>query len=250
MTMWASSTDKLLKGEVMCPPKEGGALPEAGLSLGFYSPFQHCGGKRSVHTPSWHGSITLSSPSHEQHIENTSNSNSSQENREICRELNTLAYLSRVWVPRNRHSQEIPPLANYLQNCSGWYSPDSLPTRQRLLFDGEGAERASMKKCEKLTGLGKGKLRETSSHLRWQTGKVKGGIAERELAGAPNIFTQFRCTQTPIHIFTPIQISGCLIRSVGSIVKCWEGIIVLSLAWKARCIFYRKVSLLFLSVHQ
>lgn len=48
----------------------GEASLDAGLSLGFCSPLQHCGGKYSVHTPSWHGSIPLSSPSHEQHIEN------------------------------------------------------------------------------------------------------------------------------------------------------------------------------------
>lgn len=69
-------------GEKLCvPPKEGVASPDAGLSLGFYSPFQHCGGKHSDHTPSWHGLITLPSPSHEQHRENAANS--SQDNREI-----------------------------------------------------------------------------------------------------------------------------------------------------------------------
>lgn len=101
-------------------PKKRGNSPNAGLSLGFCSPFQHCGGKYSVHTPSWHGLITLSSPSHEQHIENASNS--SQDNREICWELNTPAYLSRIRVPRNCHIQQITQAANYLQNCSSRYS--------------------------------------------------------------------------------------------------------------------------------
>lgn len=51
---------------------EKGASPDAGFSLGFCSPLQHCGGKYSVHTLSWHGPIAMSSPSHEQHIENAS----------------------------------------------------------------------------------------------------------------------------------------------------------------------------------
>lgn len=50
----------------------GEASFDAGLSLGFCSSLQHCGGKYSVHTPSWPGSIPLSFPSHEQYIENAS----------------------------------------------------------------------------------------------------------------------------------------------------------------------------------
>lgn len=55
-------------------------------------------------------------------------------------------------------------------------------------------------------------------------------------------------THSHSHVLTPIQISGCLIHSVWSRVRCWEGLNVLSLAWKRRCAFYWNVSELGCSV--
>lgn len=203
-------------------PKSKGASPDAGLSLGFCSPFQHCGGKYSVHTPSWRGLITLSSPSHEQHIENASNS--SKDNREICWELNTPACLSRSQLPRSCHIQQTTQSANSLQNCTSRYSPDSLTALQRLLSSREGAgkPKANWGKHEKPTGLGKGKLGEKSSYLRWWTGKAREGTAVRELAGVPNDTVQTHTDTLALH-----QVAGGLIHSVGRIGTCWESLIAL-----------------------
>lgn len=145
------------------------------------------GGKDSIHTPNWHGSITLSSPNHEQHTENASNS--SQDNREICWELNTPTYLCRNRMPRNRHFQQITQSANDLHSV-----PVSTPQTHYLAgialqWRGWGKSKTSVEECEKLTGLWKSKFGEGSRLPRWWTGQAGEETAESELADTSNNFT-------------------------------------------------------------
>lgn len=174
MTIGASISDELLKWEAVSLLKQG-ASPDAALSLGFCSPSQHCGGKDSVHTPSWHDSIPVSSPSHEQHIENASNS--SQGNREICWELNTPTYLSRNRVPRNRHIQQITQSANYLQSVPVGTPQTHYLAGIALQWKGAEGSKANVEEREKPRGLRKGELREGSRQLRWWTGKAREWIS-------------------------------------------------------------------------
>lgn len=177
-------------------PKEGGftwCWLVSGILLSLATP----GGKDPIHTPNWHGSITLSSPSHAQHTENASNS--SQDNREICWELNTPTYLCRNRMPRNRHFQQITQSANYVQGV-----PVSTPQTHYLAgaalqWRGWGNSKTNLEECEKLTGLWKSKVGEGSRLPRWWTGRAGEETAESKLADTPNNFTQFRHTQSHKH---------------------------------------------------
>lgn len=202
--LWAFSI-----GELLCAPFQRG---------GFHlcSPFQHCNGKHSVHTPRWQGSVTLEV------------SKSRTVHRKCIQLIKTIeihAENSTLRLMSGSLCQETVISSSHLQNRSCSYPQTHLPPNR-----GSSSMKSPRKfgRMRKTYSFRKGQTRKVMSLPQLMNGEAREGAAGSKLGVCSHTF------QMHIHMFIPSQIAGCLIHSVSSIIRSWDGLTVLLFAWEAK----------------
>lgn len=103
----------------------------------------------------------------------------------------------------------------------------------RLIYHLTGAllqwrAQENLVECEKFNSFRKGQTRKVMSPPQLMNGEAREGAAGSKLGVCSHTF------QMHIHMFIPSQIAGCLIHSVSSIIRSWDGLTVLLFAWEAK----------------